>query len=103
MGEDDGDRMQPILSDDLVQLPSHADARIDDDALLARSGREHETVRTAQHSGKALNQHGRSCPGEPVPAALPSVLSRFTGASWHGSQKRFVNFLSVAVMAGVAS
>jgi hypothetical protein len=57
MRQHNGDRMQAVLSDDLVELTGYADARIDHDALLAVTWCHDETVRSCQLRGKALDEH----------------------------------------------
>ena len=41
VGQQDRDRLQPVLAQDLIELVDHADPRVDDHALLA-GGRGHD-------------------------------------------------------------
>jgi hypothetical protein len=59
VGEQDGNRMQAVPGNDLVELSGDPDARVDDDALLAGSGRDHVAVRVGRVGRETRDEHGR--------------------------------------------
>ena len=88
--EQDGDRVQPVLGDDLVELSGDSDARVDDDALLAATGSDDPAVgggrvrrETRDEHGATLSRSddagrwtGHSQPIEPAPIATSQARPR---------------------------
>ena len=58
VGEQHGHRVQLVLGDELVQLRDDADARVDDDALLAGTGGDHPAVRGGRVRREPGDEHG---------------------------------------------
>ncbi len=57
--QQDRDRLQPVLAQDLVELGLDADARVDDDALLPRTGCDHVAVGVEGLGREPADEHGR--------------------------------------------
>jgi hypothetical protein len=57
VGEQDRGRVQPVLGEQGVQPVNHPDARINNQALLTRRGREHVTVRPERVRCEAGDEH----------------------------------------------
>jgi hypothetical protein len=58
VGEQHRRRVQPVLGQNLVELVEHADARVDDQALLARPGGNHIAIGAEGLGRKAGDEQG---------------------------------------------
>jgi hypothetical protein len=59
VGEEHGDRAQPVLTEDFFDPVYGVLARVDDDAFLARRRGGDKTVRPERSSGEPGDEHGR--------------------------------------------
>jgi hypothetical protein len=77
MGEEDGHRTQAVFAEHLVELGHHADARIDDEALLAGLRCDDVAVRAERLRGEAHNEHAfllqQHWPGAPERSTLDTT------------------------------
>ena len=65
VGQQDGGRPEPVLGEHLGELTEHLDARVDDQALLAGTGRDDVAVGPEDGGGEAVEQHAQ----EPIERA----------------------------------
>ena len=59
VGEQHGCRPEPVIAQDLCQLPGDANARVDDDAFLAGRGRQDVAVGASDSGRKSDGEHVR--------------------------------------------
>jgi hypothetical protein len=58
VGQEHGNRLQSVLVEQLVELVDHLDARVHDDALGTRFGRDDVAVGAESGSRESGDEHG---------------------------------------------
>ncbi len=71
--EQHGDRTEPVLGQDLLKVCLDPDARVDDHAVLAGTGRDDVAVGRESLRGEAHDEHGGPPPGRCGTGSVPGT------------------------------